>query len=193
MRLDRFEPEQASRLLEAMSGEAHAQAASAAGDRPLEESRTAYMRYRGQGHEIAVALPNRGLRDEDAASLRKTFEAQYRRLFERHIPGAVIEVLSWSVLVGTSEAPPVRLEAPRRTGGLRAIGAREVFDGRGGRRHSVPLYERAAFKPGACISGPALIVEAGTSTFVSDAFDVMLDAGGALLLERKNGASPFGA
>ncbi len=137
MRLDRFEPEQASRLLEAMSGEAHAQAASAAGDRPLEESRTAYMRYRGQGHEIAVALPNRGLRDEDAASLRKTFEAQYRRLFERHIPGAVIEVLSWSVLVGTSEAPSARLDAPRRTAGLRAIGTREVFDGSGGRPRSV--------------------------------------------------------
>jgi N-methylhydantoinase A len=193
MRLDRFAPSEATKLLDSMGREAHAQAAAAAGDRPLEESRTAYMRYRGQGHEIAVALPNRALSEGDAASLRKTFETEYRRLFERHIPDAVIEVLSWSVLVGTSEAPPARLRPPRRIGGPKPSGTRDVFDGRNGRREAVPLYERAAFAPGACVVGPAIIAESGTSTFVSAAFDAMLDAGGALVLERKNGASPFGA
>jgi hypothetical protein len=41
-------------------------------------------------------------------------------------------------------------------------------------------------------ASPAIIVEAGASTFVREAFDAMLDAGGALVLERKNGASPLG-
>jgi N-methylhydantoinase A len=193
MRLDRFEPEEATRILEAMSRQAHELAASAAGDRPIEESRTAYMRYRGQGHEIAIALPNRALRTSDEAGLRTTFEGEYRRLFERHIPGAVIEVLSWSVFVGTNETPPSALSASRRRAGPPPIGVREVFDGRSGRRVTVPLYERAGFVAGASVAGPAIVVEAGTSTFVSEAFDVMLDAGGALVLERKNGASPYGA
>jgi N-methylhydantoinase A len=193
MRLDRFEPEEATKLLEAMGQEAHRLATSAAGERPVEETRTAYMRYRGQGHEIAVALPDRPLQAGDEAALRETFEAEYRRLFERHIPGAVIEILSWSVFVGTREAPPALLSQPRRRSGPSPIGAREVFDGRGGERVSVPLYERSAFTPGACVPGPAIIVEAGTSTFVSEAFDATLDAGGALVLERKNGASPYGA
>jgi N-methylhydantoinase A len=61
-----------------------------------------------------------------------------------------------------------------------------VFDGRGGGRSEVPLYARADFTPGAALPGPAIIVEAGTSTFVSEAFDVMLDGGGALVLERRS-------
>ena len=61
-----------------------------------------------------------------------------------------------------------------------------MFDGRGGGRSEVPLYARADFTPGAALPGPAIIVEAGTSTFVSEAFDVMLDGGGALVLERKS-------
>ena len=61
MRLDRLDPE----LLEpisslAMRAEALAVVLPGAGDAPLVEKRSAYMRYLGQGHEMAVALPARG-------------------------------------------------------------------------------------------------------------------------------------
>ncbi|MBW8854586.1 MAG: hydantoinase/oxoprolinase family protein, partial [Bradyrhizobium sp.] len=92
MRLDRFEPEAATALLDGMSREARELAAAAAGERAVEERRAAFMRYRGQGHEIAIDLPVRTLRAGDETPLREAFEAEYRRLFERHIPGAVIEV-----------------------------------------------------------------------------------------------------
>jgi N-methylhydantoinase A len=79
-------------------------------------------------------------------------------------------------------------------GGPAAIGSRQIFDGRNGRRAEVPVYDRAHFKPGARVPGPALVIEDGTSTLVTDRFDVMLDAGGALVLERKgDGPSPYGA
>ncbi|MFL4975492.1 MAG: hydantoinase/oxoprolinase family protein [Microvirga sp.] len=186
MRLDRFEPETATALLDAMSREARELAAAAAGERAVEERRAAFMRYRGQGHEIAIDLPVGTLRAGDETPLREAFEAEYRRLFERHIPGAVIEVMSWTVFVGTRAEPARPLQAPARKAGPRPIGARAVFDGRGGGRSEVPLYARADFTPGAALPGPAIIVEAGTSTFVSEAFDVMLDGGGALVLERKS-------
>jgi N-methylhydantoinase A len=194
MRLDRFEPEAATALLESMSREARALAASAARDEAVEESRSAFMRYRGQGHEIAVELPARALAAGDEARLRSTFEAEYRRLFERHIPGAVIEVLSWTVFVGTRATKPPLLPKATQLGGPAAIGSRQIFDGRNARRAEVPVYDRAHFKPGARVPGPALVIEDGTSTFVTDRFDVMLDAGGALVLERKgDGPSPYGA
>ncbi|HEX8166471.1 MAG TPA: hydantoinase/oxoprolinase family protein [Beijerinckiaceae bacterium] len=185
MRLDRFEPEAATALLEGMSREARALAAGAAGEPALEERRSAFMRYRGQGHEIAVELPVRALRAGDEVQLREVFEAEYRRLFERHIPGAVIEAMSWTVFVGTATEAPRPLALPGRKAGPRPLATRAVFDGRGGRRREVPLYARADFAPGAAVPGPAIVVEAGTSTFVGEAFDAMLDEGGALVLERK--------
>jgi N-methylhydantoinase A len=185
MRLDAFEPEIANTLLGDMGREARALAESAAGGRRLEEQRLAYMRYTGQGHEIAVALPLRDVTAKDADSIRKQFEADYRKLFERHIPGARIEILSWSVLVTTASEPPARLRAARSASPPRPSGAREVWDTDEGRAVSVATYERSAIKPGARLQGPALILEAGTSTFVTAAFEASVDGGGALVLERK--------
>ena len=42
----------------------------------LTETRTAFMRYRGQGHEIAVPLDGAAL---DPAALRAAFETTYAR------------------------------------------------------------------------------------------------------------------
>ncbi|HVY42289.1 MAG TPA: hydantoinase/oxoprolinase family protein [Hyphomicrobiaceae bacterium] len=185
MRLDAFEPEIANTLLGDMGREARALAESAAGGRRLEEQRLAYMRYTGQGHEIAVALPLRDVTAKDADSIRKQFEADYRKLFERHIPGARIEILSWSVLVTTASEPPAKLRAARSASPPRPSGAREVWDTDEGRAVSVATYERSAIKPGSRLQGPALILEAGTSTFVTAAFEASIDGGGALVLERK--------
>jgi len=85
-RLDRFDADSNSALLQSMSTEATALAASAAGGAPLTETRGAYMRYTGLGHEIYVSLPVRDLGEDDIATLRTGFEAAYRRLFKRHIP-----------------------------------------------------------------------------------------------------------
>ena len=185
MRLDRFDLEEANRLLAAMSEEATALARAAAGSRRLDETRTAFMRYSGQGHEIAVPLPARALAETDIAALRGRFEAGYRQLFARHIPGAAIELLSWAVLVTTDAANPPRLGTPRISEAPKPIGTRPVFDAKSGEAVEVPMYDRLAMAPGAQATGPALIVEAGTSTFVSATFDAEIDAGLGLVLTRK--------
>ncbi len=185
MHLDAFDAEAASTLLTDMSKEARALAGAAAGGRPLKEQRLAYMRYTGQGHEIAVELPLRMLNKRDIEDIRARFEADYRALFERHIPGARIEILSWSVLVTTEVEPPKPLPGQRAGGTVKPSGAREVWDPDEGRVISVATYARSAIKPGVRVPGPALILEAGTTTFVTAAFEASVDAGGALVLERK--------
>jgi N-methylhydantoinase A len=60
-----------------------------------------------------------------------------------------------------------------------------VWDPDEGRVISVATHSRAAIKPGVRVSGPALILEAGTTTFVTAGFEAGVDAGGALVLERK--------
>ena len=184
-RLDRFEPEPLNTLLAGMAEEARVLAESAAGGRDLHEERRAFMRYLGQGHEIAVELPARPLAAADAEPLRTAFEGEYAKLFQRHIPGAVIEILTFAVTVGTREAAADALASPPSRPRPAPIGRRALVTGQDDIRSNVPVYDRADFVPGARIEGPAVIVEAGTSTLVSPAFDAWLDAGGALVLERR--------
>ena len=72
-----------------------------AGDAPLVVTRTAFMRYRGQGHEIEVAIPDGALDAGRVARLMAAFEADYARLFGRIVPGMALEVMNWSVRVST--------------------------------------------------------------------------------------------
>lgn len=188
MRLDRFDLKQANDLLTGMSREATGLARAAAGNRKLTETRTAFMRYAGQGHEIAVPLPVRALVDKDIVRMRQTFEAGYRRLFARHIPGAAIEILSWAVLVTTDTARPPKLGKPKPKPGPKPIGSRPVFDAKAGKTVKVPMYDRLSMVPGTRIAGPAIIVEAGTSTYVTATFDAEIDAGLGLVLTARKAA-----
>jgi N-methylhydantoinase A len=61
--------------------------------------RSAFMRYCGQGREIALPAPARPYRPEDAGELWATFEEAYCGLYSRVIPGVEVEVLSWVLLL----------------------------------------------------------------------------------------------
>ena len=106
-------------LLDAMREEATAVVRAGAGDAPLVVTRTAFMRYRGQGHEIEVAIPEGALEAGQVARLVAAFEADYARLFGRIVPGMALEVMNWSVRVST---PP---EAAPRAGDCAARGTPE--------------------------------------------------------------------
>ncbi len=187
MRLDRFDTKLANDLLDTMSSEATVLAKEAAGDATLTETRRVFMRYSGQGHEISVDLPGHALQMSDIAGLRAAFEAEYDRLFARHIPGAAIEVMSWVVLASSKESEAKRLVTPAPQVALGPSGTRTVFDAKLGKSVDVPVYERPRLKPGARVTGPALIVEDGTSTYVSASYDASIDGGLALVLTAKKG------
>ena len=185
-RLDAFDGASANALLAAMRAEAEAIVRRGEPKAPLTETRSAFMRYRGQGHEIAVPVPARDYRDEDAGELLAAFETAYRRLYSRIIPGVEVEVLSWVVLLSgpvpadAAEPPP---EPPRYT--PQPARRRAVFDADTADFIDVPIYERVALVPGAFIAGPAVIVEDETSTLVSPAFDARIDVHGYIELTRR--------
>lgn len=186
MRLEAFDEEQINRLLDDIGEEVIALAQTAAGGRPLKLTRGAFMRYAGQGHEIFVELPSGKLTAAHVGEIRTAFEAEYASLFARHIPDASIEIMNWSVLSSTepekaagavSTVPPPRVAEP-----FPNAPRRRLFDQ--GRKQFVEAVEieRAMMRRGERIPGPAVIVEDGTSTIVSSAFDVFLDDGDALVL-----------
>jgi len=185
-RLDQFDAAAANALYAAMRTEAEPIVRRGAGDQPLTETRSAFMRYRGQGHEIAVPLPTRAFRDGDAAFLYAAFEDEYRRLYSRVIPGVEVEVLSWVMLL--SAPRPTETEAvasPPEPYTPRPTRSRPVFEPETGEFIEVAIHERHDLLPGAFIRGPAVIVEDETSTVVSHLFDARIDAYGYIELTRR--------
>ncbi len=185
MRLAEFDPVAANETLEAMRAEARAVVEGAAPQGPFREKRGAFMRYRGQGHEIFVALPDRALTAADEAGLRASYSEAYRGLFGRIIEDAEVEVLTWLLTVTVVAAPlPAVPEAPE--GPVpQAMAFRDIIDPDRGEAISVPTFSRTALAPGSRIAGPGLVVEDQTTTFVPDRFCARISGAGHIVMEAK--------
>ena len=179
-----FDLDAVNALLAAMSAEASEVVARGSFGAPSEEHRLAFMRYVGQGHEIAVKLPARELTAADILAIRAAYDAEYTRFYDRPVPGSDVEILSFAVTVSTvvervepvapvADAPapkPVRIQSVRDT----ATG--EVADW--------AVYDRAAMAPGASVPGPCIVAEAETSTLVGPGWRCRIDGLGYLELTR---------
>ncbi|MFM7065141.1 MAG: hydantoinase/oxoprolinase family protein, partial [Actinomycetes bacterium] len=193
--LDDLHGDELAALLGSMLAEATEVVEGAAPGAARTASARAFMRYRGQGHEITVPLPLDELtgppqgRPADAVlrrSLQERFVHAYRELYTRDIAGLAVEALTWLVTVRTV-VPPERWDEPARAGRPAGAGADPSFvavtDPVTGRRAPYLLLERSAIdeRP---VPGPALVVEDQTTTVVPDGFSVRRVAGGHLLLAR---------
>ncbi len=185
-RLDGFDAAAANRLLAEMRAEAEAIVRQGAGDAPLREERSAFMRYRGQGHEIAVTLPVRAYGAGDGAVLLAAFEDSYRRLYSRTIPGVEVEILSWVMVVSAPAPAFAHAAEPERAHAPKPKSRRSIYDPAAGEAIEVAIHWRADLEPGARIAGPAVIAEDETSTVVSRLFDARIDGFGYIHLERRD-------
>ena len=179
MRLSAFQPAEVAAVMAEMRAEAHAVVgAVASGD--LAETRRAYMRYLGQGFEIAVDAPD----SLTAEALRQAFDAAYEALYGRLIEGLDVEVLSWTLTL-RAPMPPLSLAstAPPRAA-----------------PHSPPRcdeapsrVDRESLAPADRLAGPCAIVEDQTVTIVPAGFAAQIDAARNVLLVRRNAAQDASA
>jgi N-methylhydantoinase A len=184
-RLDSFDAAAVNTLVGAMRAEAEAIVRRAAPEAELTEQRSAFMRYRGQGHEISVTLPVRDFTAGDGGAIAALFEEAYRRLYSRPIPGVEIEILSWVVAVIAPPEGELAVAAALRPSELKPAARRPVFDPLRGEFEDTPVYWRPDLMPGARIRGPAVIAEPDTSTVVSSLFDARIDRYGYIELTRR--------
>ena len=189
MRLRDFDSDAANAIIEEMHAEALAVVRSGAPDARLDQTRGAFMRYVGQGHEIFVAFPGRALGPGDHEVVQRAFDQEYSRLYRRVIPEAEVEVLTWALTITTvAEQPePVGEVEPRPAPA--PLDYLPVPDLETGEEHQVPLFWRPDLEPGATFEGPAIIVEDETSTFVTRRFAVRVAANRYLVIERLSGES----
>jgi N-methylhydantoinase A len=168
-----------------MRAEAEAVVRLGAPDAALTESWTANMRYRGQGHDLTVAIAPGALGANSATELERLFIVEYERQFGRRIPDLEVEVLSWSLRLATAgaavepcpPAPPDRAAHP--------VDQVDVVDPVNGALERIPLYVRDKLSPGSTCPGPALIIEDETTTLVTRNFTARIDALGSIVMTRK--------
>ena len=184
-RLSTLDPEWLNEVLDGLEQEARQIVASGAGNEELEVTRRAYMRYRGQGWEIAVPLVEGTFGPDGAAVLRAAFEAEYERLFGRPLAGLDVEVLNWSVRADSVAEPPRRVERGAQRSAAEPGAHREVFDAATQGTARAAVYARASLDAGATFDGPAIVEERETTTIVPSGTTLERLADGSLLIERR--------
>ena len=170
MDLRSFEPDTINNLFETMRSEAEEVVKQGTDTEQLTEKRTAFMRYRGQGHEIPVPITDLFLTSANKEVLVDTFEAEYERLFGRIIPNLTAEVMTWSLTLSTNRKLKESISTFKRTNKPKPTSKRRVFSVSLNKYQEIPTYQRELLAPGNWMPGPNLITENGTSTYVSENF-----------------------
>ncbi|CAE7031952.1 unnamed protein product [Symbiodinium sp. CCMP2592] len=170
--------------------------------RPPKELRRAYARYVGQGHEVAITLPNQDMQAQDAQVLRQEFEASYKLLGFLPLPGREVEICSFALEV-VADADPLawpreRLKEKRKEADASMLheldaeaptakpsGSRAMYCSQQCKYRNVPTYFRNDLQVGERVPGPAIIVEAYTTTVVTESFDCFVLANKFLQLESR--------
>ncbi len=185
IQLGNFDAAAANGLLAEMRAEAEAIVRQGAPTAALTERRSAFMRYRGQGHEIAVELPVRAFTAADRQVIAERFEAAYGALYSRALPGVEIEILSWVLSLSAPAEGRLAEQRAEQPSEPKPRQRRPVFDPDSGEFADVPIYWRPDLAPGARIRGPAVIAEEETSTVVSASFDARIDRFGYIEMTRR--------
>jgi len=173
-----------NKLLQNMEAEATQIVKPGALNSKLTTFRSVEVRYLGQGHEISIALPARALKAADVRSLRAEYEARYEAQFGLRISDVPVEFLTWSVNVSTAGVATKRFSGTGKATKVKPNGKQTVFDPDSGKARAYPAYQRALLSAGARLKGPALVVEAQTTTLVPRGWRCRVTATGHLFLEK---------
>ena len=188
-RFSSFDVGAVNALLAEMEAEAMGVVAKGSFGADTAQTRIAYMRYVGQGHEIPVSLPARPLVADDVAAIRASYDREYTRFFDRPVPGSDVEIMSYAVVVATVAAEDDDLPgasddslfAPE----AKPIRTQAVCDTVTGEVSPWAIYDRVTLRPGARFSGPAIVVEDETSTLVGIGWTARINGLGYIELARE--------
>ena len=151
----------------------------------LIETRQAYMRYVGQGHELAIDLPTGPYTELHRDRFTEIFEQTYVKLYGHRIEGVDVEALSWTLMVSEPVTQRLKSAKLKPSGPLKAIGEYSVFDAETATRMEVPVYLREQLAGDVFINGPALITEDQTTTVISSSFSASVNSLGCIVLTKK--------
>ena len=183
MLLNKFNYEKVNNLLNSMRSEAQKIIQNNSEKTEFIEERFAFMRYAGQGHEIKVPIDNKVLSNEDAKTIKNSFEANYEKLYSRTLPNADIEILTWSLslsIMGKNITEYLELDSYKK---IKENSLIDYYDYESGEQIKIPNYERTKLNPGDLIEGQCVITEAQTTIVVSNNFNTKVLSNDFLQME----------
>lgn len=146
--------------------------------------RSADMRYRKQGYEIRVPLPDGALGPDRLGEVKAAFEEVYAALYGHTIAGTPVDVVSWRI-VAQGPTPHLASFGDATTGGEPVKGERPIWLPEAKRFETVRVYDRYALQAGAVIEGPAIVEERESTVVVTTPAILTLDAARNLVAERR--------
>ena len=185
-RIDNFDFDAVNGVLAELADEAESFVREGT-DAPLTIERQVSMRYKGQGWEIPVKLPDGNFDAFAAEGLGTTFSKAYEEFFGRAIADLAIETVSWSVRVASVLEPPEMLELTSATSTVEAATTRRIFDPVSGEMADSVVVERDDLSPGDAVAGPGVIVEEQTTTVLGSHHTAVMQPDGTLLVTRGSG------
>jgi N-methylhydantoinase A len=146
-------------------------------DDEITVTRFADMRYSGQGHEIAVAIPTGTLTSASIPRIEENFYRAYEQLYSRSLKGVAIESVSWRLLVSAAQ-PQVSFnygdtDSPSRQAAQK--GSRAVYFPEIGGYIDCPVYDRYLLRMGESFDGPAILEERESTLVIGPQSRVMID------------------
>src|SRR5215813_999646 len=185
---DTFDTSLVNALFAEMRGEAEAVVAAGAPGARLIETRTADMRYRGQGHEITVDLPPGEFDAASRTRLAAAFAEAYASTYGRIIPGLDTEIMNWTLRLAAVREPLPPCPPQPADRSVRPNGHRALFSPTDLALQQVATYRRDGLGPGSVVRGPAVIAEDETTTIVPQGYTARINPLSAILLEKDDPA-----
>ncbi len=143
----------------------------------ITHTRTADIRYVGQGHQISVPIPAGPLTSGHRQVIFDEFDRVYRSLYGRQGPPVELEALTWRVVSRGLRPQPIDSGVHELAGDASAARKGErmaYFPSRGG-FVATPVYDRYRLGPGATLCGPAIIEERESTAIIGPGGRVRVD------------------
>ena len=142
------------------------------------------MRYRQQGHELAVEVPEEVGQRISAADLSERFDREHKRIYGFALPAPPEIVTIRARAIGRTKT---RLPEPAAFGDVDAseavVGTLASWDI--DQIVDVPLYERSLLRPGMKFAGKAIVTQYDSTTVVLPGHTARVDAWQNLIIEEK--------
>ena len=180
IRLSDFDPKPVRALLTALKDEATAFVRTCDATSPIWHEFKVYMRYKGQGWEIPIALTEEQAMSPDMAVFEQRFEEDYTKLFGRPVAGMDIEITVWSVNATTPPETVDPVQQSEATDTAKSYGGRSIFDAASAEYCDSALVERHAMQQGQFIHGPAAITEDETTIIIPASRSALCQADGCI-------------
>jgi N-methylhydantoinase A len=138
------------------------------------------MRYAGQAHNLMIAIPASVRGDKNLSGVAEAFHAAHEAIYGFRETDAAIEIVTQRLSI-IGKVPEVEMPRSGSTAEHKPS-TRKAFCK--GAWVDVSVHQRGQLTPDVVISGPAIIEQSDTTTWIPQNWQVKADAVGFLIIER---------